>query len=154
MTTPAPQSSPLVFILNGPNLDLLGERQPELYGHETLQQVKELCERTAAELGLQIDFRQTNSEGTLVDHIHDARTRAQALIINPAAYSHTSVAVHDALHACDMPIYEVHISNTWKRDSFRHTDYVAIAATGQLNGLGVNGYALALRQVAFVLQKR
>lgn len=153
MTAPDSQSSPLVFILNGPNLDLLGQRQPELYGHDTLQQVEELCQRTAAELGLRIDFRQTNSEGTLVDYLHEARTQAQAIIINPAAYSHTSIAVHDALHACDMPIYEVHISNTWKRDSFRHTDYVAIVATGQLNGLGINGYALALRQVAAVLQK-
>jgi len=153
MTTQASQSSPLVFVLNGPNLDLLGQRQPELYGRETLQQVREVCERTAAELGLRIEFRQTNSEGTLVDHIHDARNEAQAIIINPAGYAHTSVAIHDALHTCDMPIYEVHISNTWKRESFRHTDYVATAATGQINGLGTNGYALALRQVAFVLEK-
>jgi len=153
MTAPDSQSSPLVFILNGPNLDLLGQRQPELYGRDTLQQVEELCRRTAAELGLRIDFRQTNSEGTLVDYLHEARIHAQAIIINPAAYSHTSIAVHDALHACDMPIYEVHVSNTWKRDSFRHTDYVAIVATGQLNGLGIDGYALALRQVAAVLQK-
>ncbi len=154
MTISVSPSSPLVFILNGPNLDLLGQRQPELYGRATLQEVQELCERTAAELGLRIDFRQTNSEGTLVDHIHEARLHAQAIIINPAAYSHTSIAVHDALHACEMPVYEVHISNTWKRDTFRHTDYVAIVATGQLNGLGINGYALALRQVAAVLQSR
>lgn len=146
------RSTPLVFILNGPNLDILGQRQPELYGNETLQDVRELCERTATELEMRIDFRQTSGEGTLVEHIHDALTQAQAIVINPGAYAHTSIAVQDALHACDMPIYEVHITNTWRRESFRHTDYVAMVATGQLNGLGIHGYALALRQVASILK--
>lgn len=148
MNAPA---SPLVYILNGPNLNLLGEREPELYGRETLTQVRELCERTAGEFGLRIDFRQTNSEGTLVDHIQEARTEAHAIIINPAAYAHTSIAVLDALRACEMPIYEVHISNPSRRESFRHVDYTAMAATGQISGCGVHGYALALRQVASLL---
>ena len=143
-----------LLLLNGPNLNLLGQREPELYGRETLHELRGLCERTAGELGLRVEFRQTNSEGTLVDHIQEARVQAEAIIINPAAYAHTSIAVFDALQACEMPIYEVHITNTWKRESFRHTDYTAMAATGQITGCGTNGYALALQQVASVLQKR
>jgi 3-dehydroquinate dehydratase-2 len=125
-----------------------------LYGRESLEDVRKLCERTAAELGLRLEFRQTNCEGTLIDYIQEARARAQAIIINPAAYAHTSIAVHDALLACDLPVYVVHITNTLRRESFRHVDYAAMAARGQISGCGTNGYALALRQVARVLGKR
>ncbi|MDQ6860057.1 MAG: type II 3-dehydroquinate dehydratase [Verrucomicrobiota bacterium] len=153
MTTPAENPArPLVFILNGPNLDLLGDRQPEIYGRETLEELQANCERRAEELGLRIEFRQTNSEGTLVDHIHDARAAARAIIINPAAYAHTSIAVLDALLACEMPIMEVHISNPATREDFRHIDYTARAATGVINGCGTNGYLLALQQVATLLK--
>jgi 3-dehydroquinate dehydratase II len=133
-------------------MDLLGERQPDLYGHQTLADIQKLCEDAAVPLGLVIDFRQTNSEGTLVD-LHEARAKAKAIVINPAAYAHTSLAVQDALHACDFPIIEVHMTNTWKRETFRQTDYTAQIATAQINGCGSNGYKLALEQVAFLLQR-
>ncbi|MFC0407363.1 type II 3-dehydroquinate dehydratase [Roseomonas elaeocarpi] len=143
-----------VFVLNGPNLDLLGQRQPELYGHRTLADVEKLCRDAAARLRLEIVFRHTNSEGQLVDWIHEARSGAAAIVINPAAYAHTSVAVMDALEACDMPKFEVHITNTFHRESFRHTDYVAQAATGVVDGLGIQGYALALERVAQLLEHK
>lgn len=142
-----------VFVLNGPNMDLLGKRQPELYGHETLDDVRRLCETTAARHGLGVDFRQSNSEGAIIDDIHAAREHGVAIIINPAAYAHTSIAIQDALHACeDMPIIEVHMTNTWTRESYRHTDYTAQVATAQINGCGVNGYVLAIEQVDYLLQ--
>lgn len=142
-----------VFVLNGPNMDLLGKRQPELYGHETLDDVRRLCETTAARHGLSVDFRQSNSEGAIIDDIHAAREHGVAIIINPAAYAHTSIAIQDALHACDdMPIIEVHMTNTWTREAYRHTDYTAQVATAQINGCGVNGYVLAIEQVDYLLQ--
>ncbi|MGI4856128.1 MAG: type II 3-dehydroquinate dehydratase [Janthinobacterium lividum] len=142
-----------VFVLNGPNMDLLGKRQPELYGRETLDDVRRLCEATAAQHGLSVDFRQSNSEGAIVDAIHAAREDGVAIVINPAAYAHTSIAIQDALHACDdMPIIEVHMTNTWTRESYRHTDYTAQVATAQINGCGVNGYVLAIGQVAYLLE--
>lgn len=140
-----------VFILNGPNLNLLGKRQPEVYGHETLADVEGLCQAVAAELGLGIDFRQTNAEHQVVDWIQEARETAQGIIINPAAYSHTSVAILDALKACECPILEVHVSNIHRRESFRHHSYVTQAATGVVAGFGTHGYLLALRHMAHLL---
>lgn len=135
---------PRIYVLNGPNLNLLGTRQPEVYGHETLADIEESCTDRAAMLGFEIDFRQTNYEGGLVDSIQEARTEAAGIVINPAAYSHTSVAILDALLAFDGPIVEVHLSNIHKRDAFRHHSYVSQAATGVICGFGSRGYLLAL----------
>jgi 3-dehydroquinate dehydratase II len=142
---------PNILVLNGPNLNLLGLRQPEIYGRETLAGVEANCRALAVELGLDLEFKQSNAEHQLIDWIHAARTSAAGLIINPGAYSHTSIAIHDALKVCDVPIVEVHISNIHRREDFRHHSYVSLAATGVIAGLGVNGYALALRYLAFLL---
>lgn len=139
---------PLIVILNGPNLNLLGTRQPHLYGSATLDDVEALCVDTAEEFGLAVDFRQTNSEGELVTWVQECRGRAAGIIINPAAYSHTSIALMDALKAVDLPIVEVHISNIHRREEFRHLSYVSKAATGVIAGLGIGGYALALQAIA------
>jgi 3-dehydroquinate dehydratase-2 len=136
--------SKTVFILNGPNLNLLGTREPEIYGSETLDGLKCRCERKAAELGIKVDFRQTNSEGQFVDWIHEARTAASGLIVNAAAYSHTSVAILDALLGSPIPCVEVHLSNIYKREEFRHHSYVSEAASGVICGFGPKGYELAL----------
>ncbi|WP_114285795.1 type II 3-dehydroquinate dehydratase [Candidatus Halocynthiibacter alkanivorans] len=141
-----------VYILNGPNLNLLGKRQPEIYGSVTLADVQANCENLASELGLAVEFFQTNHEGTLVDQIQLARDNAAAIIINPAAYTHTSVAILDALHTFDGPVIEVHISNVHQRESFRHHSYVSQRADGVLAGFGVQGYDLALRRVATLLE--
>ena len=137
-----------IYILNGPNLNLLGKREPEIYGRETLQDVADRCQALARELKLEIEFRQTNSEGGLVDFIQEARERAVGLIINPAAYTHTSVAIMDALKACAFPIIEVHISNVHQRESFRHLSYVSLVASGVIAGCGTQGYLLALQRLA------
>lgn len=137
-------SQPVIHIINGPNLNLLGTRQPEIYGSETLADVEKMCRDTAAKLGFDIQFSQTNHEGELVDLIHAARARAVAIVINPAAYTHTSIAIRDALAACDCPIYEVHISNVHRREEFRHQSYVSGVATGVIAGLGINGYTTAI----------
>jgi 3-dehydroquinate dehydratase-2 len=142
---------PNILVLNGPNLNLLGLRQPEIYGRETLADVEAMCRALAAEFGVDLEFRQSNAEHQLIDWIHAARTKASGLIINPAAYSHTSIAILDALKTCEFPIVEVHISNIHRREDFRHHSYVSLAATGIIAGLGVNGYALALRHLAFLL---
>jgi len=142
---------PKILVLNGPNLNLLGQRQPEIYGRETLADIEAKCRTLANELGLDIEFKQSNAEHQLIDWIHDARTSASGLIINPGAYSHTSIAIHDALKACDFPIVEVHISNIHRREDFRHHSYVSLAATGVIAGLGVEGYALALRGLASLI---
>jgi 3-dehydroquinate dehydratase-2 len=139
---------PLIVVLNGPNLNLLGTRQPELYGAATLDDVETLCAETAEELGLAIDFRQTNAEGELITWVQECRGTASGIIINPAGYTHTSVALMDALLAVDLPVIEVHISNIHRREAFRHHSYVSRAATGVICGLGVQGYALALRAMA------
>jgi 3-dehydroquinate dehydratase II len=141
-----------VYILNGPNLNLLGKRQPEIYGSVTLADVQASCESLATALGLAVEFFQTNHEGTLVDQIQQARDNADAIVINPAAYTHTSVAILDALHAFDGPVIEVHISNVHQRESFRHHSYVSQRADGVLAGFGVQGYDLALRRVATLLE--
>lgn len=137
-----------VFILNGPNLNLLGKRQPEIYGRETLEDVEKECARVAGELGLAIRFHQSNAEFQIIDWIHEARETASAIVINPAAFTHTSVAILDALNACDFPVFEVHISNVHKREPFRHHSYVSLRADGVIAGFGTQGYALALRRAA------
>ncbi len=138
----------IVEILNGPNLNLLGQRQPEIYGHETLADVEAACTALAAELGLAARFRQSNHEGALIDWIHAARDDAAAIVINPAAFTHTSVAILDALKAFDGPVIEVHISNVHQREAFRHHSYVSLRADGVIAGCGTQGYLLGLRRVA------
>ena len=140
-----------VLILNGPNLNLLGQREPAIYGHETLADVEARCRALGAELGLEVTFKQSNAEHLLIDWIHSGRENAAAIVINPGALSHTSIAIHDALKACDCPIVEVHVSNIHRREDFRHFSYVSLAATGVIAGLGVHGYLLALRHVAQLL---
>jgi len=142
----------LITILNGPNLNLLGKRQPEVYGHETLDDVKRACTALAAELGYDIDFQQSNYEGGLVEMIHAARETSAAIVINPAAYTHTSVAILDALNAFDGPVGEVHISNVHKREAFRHHSYVSQRADFVIAGAGTEGYLLALRRVASLVE--
>lgn len=140
-----------VFILNGPNLNLLGKRQPEIYGRETLDDVAAACKSLGHELGLATDFRQSNHEGVIVEQIHEARDKAAGIVINPGAYTHTSVAILDALNAFEGPVIEVHISNVHKRESFRHHSYVSLRADGVIAGLGTQGYQLALRRLATLL---
>jgi 3-dehydroquinate dehydratase-2 len=139
---------PSVYILNGPNLNLLGVRDPSVYGHDTLADIEERCLARAAALDLQIDFRQTNHEGQLVDWIQEARESAEGIILNAGALTHTSVAVFDALAAAGLPIIEVHLSNIFRRESFRHHSYVSLAANGVICGLGAQGYELALDAIA------
>jgi 3-dehydroquinate dehydratase-2 len=140
--------SRLIFVLNGPNLNLLGKRQPEIYGHETLADVESTCLAAAAAEGLDIRFHQSNREYELIDWIHEAREVAAGIVINPAAFTHTSVAILDALNAFEGPVIEVHISNVHKRERFRHHSYVSLRADGVIAGLGVQGYALALGRIA------
>jgi 3-dehydroquinate dehydratase-2 len=147
----APFVSRIVFVLNGPNLNLLGKRQPEIYGHETLADVEASCRAAGKSLGLTIEFRQSNREYELIEWIHEARERAGAIVINPAAYTHTSVAILDALSTFDGPILEVHISNIHKREPFRHRSFVSAVASGVIAGCGVQGYGLALQRVAQLL---
>ncbi|MBT8769059.1 type II 3-dehydroquinate dehydratase [Metapseudomonas boanensis] len=134
-----------VLVLNGPNLNLLGTREPATYGHETLADIAALCSRTGAELGFETDFRQTNHEGELIDWIHQARGRSNGILINPAAWTHTSVAIRDALVASELPVIEVHLSNVHKREEFRHHSFVSAIAVGVICGLGSHGYRLALQ---------
>jgi 3-dehydroquinate dehydratase II len=141
----------LIYILNGPNLNLLGKREPEVYGHATLADVETACQGIAAETGLEIRMLQSNHEGELVDWIHQAREKAAGIIINPAAFSHTSVAILDALNTFDGPVIEVHISNIHKREAFRHHSYVSARAEGVIAGCGTHGYELALRHLGRVL---
>lgn len=140
-----------IFILNGPNLNLLGKRQPDIYGHDTLEDVAKNCAALGADLGLEIDLKQSNFEGGIVEMIHDARENAAGIIINPGAYTHTSVAILDALNTFEGPVFEVHISNVHKRESFRHHSYVSLRADGVMAGFGVQGYELALRRMAVIL---
>jgi 3-dehydroquinate dehydratase-2 len=140
-----------IAILNGPNLNLLGKRQPEIYGRETLADVEARCRALAGELGLAIAFQQSDAEHEIIRAIHAAREDAAAIIINPAAYTHTSIAIMDALKTFEGPIVEVHISNVHQRESFRHHSYVSLAATAVMAGFGTHGYLLALRHVAHLL---
>lgn len=140
-----------IFILNGPNLNLLGQRQPEVYGKATLEDVAEGCASLAEELGLTIRFHQSNHEGQIIDWIHQARSDGAGIIINPAAYTHTSIALFDALSAFDGPVLEVHISNIHRRETFRHHSFVSPRADGVIAGFGTEGYLLALRRMATLL---
>lgn len=137
-----------IHVLNGPNLNLLGLRQPEIYGRQTLDDLAEAMAALADDLGLTVRFHQSNHEGQLVDWVQAARGVAAGIIINPAAYTHTSVAILDALHAFEGPVLEVHISNVHKRESFRHQSYVSQRADGVIAGFGTDGYLLALRRMA------
>src|SRR3954462_15838389 len=139
--------SRIVYVLNGPNLNLLGKRQPKIYGYETVADVEAECRRVGDELKLEIEFHQSNAEYQIIDWIHEARERAGGIVINPAAFTHTSVAILDALNACELPIIEVHISNVHRREAFRHHSYVSLAATGVIAGCGTQGYELALRHL-------
>src|ERR1700722_4781811 len=145
--------SRLVFVLNGPNLNLLGKRQPHIYGHETLADVERDCRAVAAELKLELRFCQSNREYEIIDWIHEARETAGGIVINPAAFTHTSVAILDALNTFEPPIIEVHISNVHKREEFRHHSYVSLRADGVIAGLGTQGYQLALRRLAHLLDQ-
>ena len=143
---------PVVFILNGPNLNLLGVRDPSIYGRDTLGDIEERCTARAAALGLEIDFRQTNHEGQLVDWIQEARESADGIVLNAGALTHTSVALLDALSAAELPVIEVHLSNIFRRESFRHHSYVSLAANGVICGLGGQGYELALDAIASLIE--
>jgi 3-dehydroquinate dehydratase-2 len=143
--------TPLIRILNGPNLNLLGQRQPEIYGRDTLADVARDCEGLAATLGLTTRLDQTNHEGQLIDWIHEARGTAAGIVINPGAWTHTSVAILDALNTFDGPVIEVHISNIHKREAFRHHSYVSARADAVIAGCGVEGYRLAVRRLATIL---
>jgi 3-dehydroquinate dehydratase-2 len=143
-----------IFILNGPNLNLLGTREPEIYGSTTLAEVEKQCAARAKALGVTISFRQTNHEGQLVDWIQEAIHGASGIIINSAAYTHTSVAILDALKNVPSPIIELHISNPHKREHFRHRSFVTPAATATICGLGVNGYPLAIEAMVQLIKDR
>ncbi len=143
-----------IFVLNGPNLNLLGTREPEVYGTETLDDLKGRCERKAQGLGLEIDFRQSNAEGDLVNWIQEARKKASGLIVNAGAFTHTSIAMLDALLACDVPVVEVHLSNIFTRESFRHRSYISRAAKGVICGFGGLGYELAIEALASAISER
>jgi len=142
----------IIYILNGPNLNLLGLREPEIYGHETLQDVEALCRGAAEKAGFTIHFFQSNIEGTLVDRIQEAGKKAAAVVINPAAYSHTSIAILDALKSFDGPVAEVHISNIYRRESFRHHSYISSRADCVIAGCGIAGYRFAIEFLAEMLK--
>ncbi len=148
MSQTAPRN---IYILNGPNLNLLGQRQPEIYGYDTLGDVQSSCHEIAATFGLDCTLLQSNHEGQLIDWIHEAREAAVGIIINPAAYTHTSVAILDALNAFEGPVLEVHISNVHKREAFRHHSYVSLRADGVIAGFGIEGYGLAMRRMGSLL---
>ncbi|MGP9649963.1 type II 3-dehydroquinate dehydratase [Glutamicibacter sp. AOP38-B1-38] len=144
-------ASRTILLLNGPNLNLLGTREPEIYGHETLADVEALAQRTAAVHGLTVEAFQSNHEGVLIDAIHEARLTKAGIIMNPGAYTHTSVAIADALSGVSLPVIEVHISNVHRREAFRHHSYVSPVATSIIIGAGINGYRLAVQQLAHIL---
>ncbi len=137
----------VIHILNGPNLNLLGEREPEIYGSESIDDIQKLTEGFAKSKNAEIIFKQTNHEGELIEMIHDARKKSDGLIINPAGYTHTSVAIYDALLSLNIPIIEVHISNIYKREKFRHSSYVSMAANSVISGFGIDGYIFALESM-------
>jgi 3-dehydroquinate dehydratase-2 len=145
--------APTVYVLNGPNLNLLGSREPEVYGSQTLQDVEALCERTAHGLGLGVDFRQSNHEGQLVDWIQEAglavrRGAAVGAVLNAGAYTHTSIAMRDAIAGVGLPVVEVHISNVHAREAFRDHSYLSAVSTGVIVGLGANGYTYAIQALS------
>ena len=137
-----------IYVLNGPNLNLLGTREPAIYGSAALADVEALCRETAGRFGLTADCRQSNREGELIDFIHEARTKAAGIVINAGGYSHTSIALHDALVAVQLPAVEVHVSNVYAREDFRHHSFTARAAFASLCGFGIDGYRLAITGLA------
>jgi 3-dehydroquinate dehydratase-2 len=143
-----------IYVLNGPNLNLLGSREPEVYGRASLGEIEAQVHRHAESQGLKVDFRQSNHEGVLVDWLQEARTKAVGVILNAAGLSHTSVAILDACRALDRPLIEVHLSNPYKRESFRHHSFVSEAATGVICGLGATGYLLAVDALASRLKEK
>lgn len=142
-----------IYVLSGPNLNLLGTREPEIYGHQTLDDVRDLCEARAKSLGHEVVFRQSNHEGALVDWIQEARDAACALVINPAAYGHTSIAILDALKMLSIPVIECHLSNPASREAFRRETYVSLAATGLVSGFGAKSYELAVEAAAGLVRQ-
>lgn len=144
---------PLIVVLNGPNMNMLGLRQPQLYGSATLDDVEQLCAESGEALGLAIDFRQTNNEGELISWVQECRGRAAGIVINPAGYTTTSIALMDALLAVELPVIEVHVTNIHRREEFRQHSYVSKAAVGVICGLGIQGYALALTALAAMLDE-
>lgn len=141
-----------IHILNGPNLNLLGSREPDVYGTMSLADIERACETRARDLGVSIVFRQSNHEGALIDWLHDANVNASAVVFNPGAFTHTSVALHDAVRAIEPPVIEVHLSQTAARETFRHHSYIASAARGSITGLGLNSYLLGLAAAAGCLE--
>ena len=140
-----------VFLINGPNLNLLGKREPAIYGSETLDDVTKRCDALAKPAGLKLQAMQSNHEGQIIDWIHEAREAAEAIILNPGAFTHTSIAIYDALQAYDGLVFEVHITNVHKREAFRHHSYVSARAEGVIAGFGIEGYELAMRRVISLL---
>ncbi|HTI85992.1 MAG TPA: type II 3-dehydroquinate dehydratase [Alphaproteobacteria bacterium] len=143
-----PASGRTILIINGPNLNLLGTREPEIYGRATLADIEKAAAARAGELGFRVDFRQSNSESELVSWVQESRTGVAGIIVNAGAYTHTSIALLDALNAVEVPVVEVHLSNIFRRESFRHHSYVSQAATGMVAGLGAKGYELAVDAIA------
>lgn len=137
-----------IYVLNGPNLNMLGQREPDIYGSQTLADIQALCEARAKALGLQVEFRQSNHEGELIDWVQEARLKASALVINPAGFGHTSVALLDALKLLSIPIVECHLSHLATREAFRHQTYVSLAAKGLISGFGAQSYVLAIEAAA------
>ena len=144
----------LIYILNGPNLNLLGEREPEIYGSSSIDDIKNLAEEFVKSKSVEIIFKQSNHEGELIELIHDARKKSHGLIINPAGYTHTSVAIYDALLSLNVPIIEVHISNIYKREKFRHSSYVSMAADSVISGFGIDGYIFALESIIKTIENK
>ncbi|HEY4075621.1 MAG TPA: type II 3-dehydroquinate dehydratase [Rhizomicrobium sp.] len=141
-----------IYILNGPNLNLLGHREPEVYGYTTLAEIEKMCAAQARSHGLSTIFRQSNKEGELVDYLQEARTSGSAVMINPAGYGHTSIAILDSIQALKIPVIEVHLSNIHKREPYRHMSYVSKGATGIVMGLGAQGYLRAIDAIAEILK--
>ena len=142
-----------IYVLNGPNLNLLGTREPHIYGTTTLNDVQQMCVERAKPLGFEVVFRQSNHEGELVEWIQEAREQGAAVVLNPAAYGHTSIAILDALKTLSIPVVECHLSNPAQRESFRHHTYVSLAATGVVTGFGADSYAIAIRAAVAVLRR-
>jgi 3-dehydroquinate dehydratase-2 len=151
----AKQPGKAIYVLNGPNLNLLGTREPEIYGRSTLKDVEKLCRNAGAAHGIAVEFRQSNHEGVIVDWIHEAAAEnALGIVLNPAGFTHTSVAIHDAIKAVDVPVIEIHISNIHAREPWRHHSYVSLAAKAVICGFGIVGYALAIDGIAAMASPR
>lgn len=143
-----------VFVLNGPNLNMLGKREPGIYGGKTLDMIADECRQAGAALGLDVDFRQSNHEGVLVDWLHEANDKADAVLINPGAYGHTSIALHDAIRAISTPVIELHLSNIHAREEFRHKTWTAPAVKGVICGFGADSYLLALQAARTLIKEQ